>query len=100
MYNTVLIIGADKLSAIADWTDRNTCVLFGDGAGAAILRNRPDSHGVISTYMGSDGSFTDILFMPGGGSRYPITAKNVDQQLNTIKMLGPRRLQASGHLDV
>ncbi|HXL26952.1 MAG TPA: beta-ketoacyl-ACP synthase 3, partial [Chthoniobacterales bacterium] len=59
VYNTVLIIGADKLSAITDWTDRNSCVLFGDGAGAAILRNRPDSHGVISTNMGADGSFTD-----------------------------------------
>jgi 3-oxoacyl-[acyl-carrier-protein] synthase III len=49
VYNTVLIIGAEKLSAITDWTDRNTCVLFGDGAGAAVLRNRPNSHGVIST---------------------------------------------------
>jgi 3-oxoacyl-[acyl-carrier-protein] synthase III len=88
VYNTVLIIGADKLSSIVDWTDRNTCVLFGDGAGAAILRNRADSHGVIATYMGSDGEFTDILCMPGGGSRIPITAENVGQKLNTIKMQG------------
>ncbi|HEY0789820.1 MAG TPA: beta-ketoacyl-ACP synthase III [Chthoniobacterales bacterium] len=88
VYNTVLIIGADKLSAITDWTDRNTCVLFGDGAGAAVLRNRPDSHGVISTYMGSDGTFADILIMPGGGSRCPITADNVNDRLNTIKMTG------------
>ncbi len=73
VYNTVLIIGADKLSAITDWTDRNTCVLFGDGAGAAILRNRPHSHGVISTYMGSDGAFTDILYMPAGGTRCPLS---------------------------
>jgi 3-oxoacyl-[acyl-carrier-protein] synthase-3 len=70
VYNTVLIIGADKLSSIVNWSDRNTCVLFGDGAGAAILRNRADSHGVIATHMGSDGDFTDILFMPGGGSRF------------------------------
>ena len=88
VYNTVLIIGADKLSSIVDWSDRNTCVLFGDGAGAAILRNRGASHGVITTHMGSDGEFTDILFMPGGGSRCPITSANVDQKLNTIKMLG------------
>jgi 3-oxoacyl-[acyl-carrier-protein] synthase-3 len=88
VYNTVLIIGADKLSSIVDWSDRNTCVLFGDGAGAAILRNRSASHGVIATHMGSDGEFTDILFMPGGGSRCPITSANVDQKLNTIKMLG------------
>jgi 3-oxoacyl-[acyl-carrier-protein] synthase III len=88
VYNTVLIVGADKLSSIVDWSDRNTCVLFGDGAGAAILRNRHASHGVITTHMGSDGEFTDILFMPGGGSRCPITSANVDQKLNTIKMLG------------
>jgi len=88
VYNTVLIIGADKLSAITDWTDRNTCVLFGDGAGAAVLRNRPNSHGVISTYMGSDGTFTDILIMPGGGSRCPITPENLSKRLNTIKMAG------------
>jgi len=88
VYNTVLIIGADKLSSIVNWSDRNTCVLFGDGAGAAILRNRANSHGVIATHMGSDGEFTDILFMPGGGSRCPITSANVDQKLNTIKMLG------------
>jgi 3-oxoacyl-[acyl-carrier-protein] synthase III len=88
VYNTVLIIGADKLSSIVNWSDRNTCVLFGDGAGAAILRNRADSHGVIATHMGSDGDFTDILFMPGGGSRFPTTPENIHQSLNTIKMLG------------
>jgi 3-oxoacyl-[acyl-carrier-protein] synthase III len=88
VYNTVLIVGAEKLSTITDWTDRNTCVLFGDGAGAAILRNRPNSHGVISTHMGSDGDFSEILSMPGGGSRCPITPENVHLRLNTVKMLG------------
>jgi 3-oxoacyl-[acyl-carrier-protein] synthase-3 len=88
VYNTVLIIGAEKLSAITDWTDRNTCVLFGDGAGAAVMRNRPNSHGVISTHMGSDGAFTDILYIPGGGVRCPITRENIDQRLNTIRMSG------------
>ena len=87
-YNTILVIGAEKLSTLVDWTDRNTCVLFGDGAGAAILRNRAGSHGVITTYMGSDGDFSDILLMPGGGCRYPITKDNVDSRLNTIKMSG------------
>jgi len=87
-YETVLVIGAEKLSGIVDWTDRNTCVLFGDGAGAAILRNRSGSHGVITTYMGADGNYTDILSIPGGGCRNPITAANVDQRLNTIKMAG------------
>ena len=87
-YNTVLVIGADKLSSIVDWKDRNTCVLFGDGAGAAILRNRAGSHGVVHTYMGSDGSLTDALYMPGGGCRHPTTLENLGQSLNTIKMNG------------
>jgi 3-oxoacyl-[acyl-carrier-protein] synthase-3 len=87
-YDTVLVIGAEKLTSITNWTDRNTCVLFGDGAGAAILRHRGSEHGVISTHIGSDGEFTDILFMPGGGSRCPITRDNVDLNLATIHMTG------------
>src|SRR6202045_2561032 len=87
-YETVLVIGAEKLSSITNWTDRNTCVLFGDGAGAAVLRHRGGTHGVISTHIGSDGQFADILFMPGGGSRCPITRENVDLNLATIHMTG------------
>lgn len=87
-YNTVLVIGADKLSNLVDWTDRNTCVLFGDGAGAAVLRSRSGSHGVISTYMGSDGDFTNILSIPGGACRMPMSREVLDQRLNTIKMAG------------
>lgn len=87
-YNTVLVIGADKLSSIVNWEDRNTCVLFGDGAGAAILRYRAGSHGVITTFMGSDGNYADILHMPGGGCALPITKDNIDQKLNTLQMNG------------
>src|SRR5437588_1407946 len=87
-HETVLVIGAEKLTSITNWTDRNTCVLFGDGAGAAILRHRGSNHGVISTHIGSDGQYADILFMPGGGSRYPITRENVDLNLVTIHMTG------------
>ena len=87
-HDTVLVIGAEKLTSITNWTDRNSCVLFGDGAGAAVLQHRGSEHGVISTHIGSDGQFTDILFMPGGGSRCPITRENVDMHLNTIHMLG------------
>jgi 3-oxoacyl-[acyl-carrier-protein] synthase-3 len=88
-FDTVLVIGAEKLSSITNWTDRNTCVLFGDGAGAAILRHRSEGvHGVISTHVGSDGQFADILFMPGGGCRTPITRENADQHLQTIHMSG------------
>jgi 3-oxoacyl-[acyl-carrier-protein] synthase-3 len=87
-HDTVLVIGAEKLTSITNWTDRNTCVLFGDGAGAAVLRHRGSAHGVISTHIGSDGQYTDILFMPGGGSRCPITRENVDLNLQTIHMTG------------
>ncbi len=88
-YDTVLVIGADKLTAITNWTDRNTCVLFGDGAGAALLGHRDGTaHGVISTYMGSDGAFSDILFMPGGGTKTPITKENAHLHLQTIHMSG------------
>ncbi len=88
-YDTVLVIGAEKLTSITNWTDRNTCVLFGDGAGAAILRHR-DQHaqGIISTHIGSDGEYADILYMPGGGCRTPITAENAHQHLQTIHMSG------------
>jgi 3-oxoacyl-[acyl-carrier-protein] synthase-3 len=87
-HDTVLVIGAEKLTSITNWTDRNSCVLFGDGAGAAVLRHRGSEHGLISTHIGSDGQFTDILFMPGGGSRCPITRDNVDMNLATIHMTG------------
>ena len=87
-YDTILVIGAEKLSSIVDWTDRNTCVLFGDGAGAAILRHRGGGHGVVSTFMGSDGGLSDILYIPGGASRSPVTKDNADQRLNCIKMNG------------
>jgi len=87
-YNTVLVIGADKLSSIVNWEDRNTCVLFGDGAGAAVLRFRAKSHGVITTYMGSDGNYGDILHMPGGGCAIPVNAENLPLKLNTLQMNG------------
>jgi 3-oxoacyl-[acyl-carrier-protein] synthase-3 len=87
-YDTVLVIGAEKLSSITNWTDRNTCVLFGDGAGAAILQHRGSAHGVISTHIGSDGNYSDILWMPGGGCKTPITADNAHQHLQTIHMSG------------
>ncbi|HVU27849.1 MAG TPA: beta-ketoacyl-ACP synthase III [Verrucomicrobiae bacterium] len=87
-YETVLVIGAEKLSSIIDWKDRNTCVLFGDGAGAAVLQNRPDSHGLLTAVMGADGEKADLLFMPGGGSRYPATTDSVAAKLHYLQMEG------------
>jgi len=87
-YDTVLVIGAEKLSSIVDWQDRNTCVLFGDGAGAAILQNRENSHGLLTAVMGADGEKADLLFMPGGGSRCPATKQSVDARLHFLQMDG------------
>jgi 3-oxoacyl-[acyl-carrier-protein] synthase-3 len=87
-YDTVLVVGAEKLSSIVDWEDRNTCVLFGDGAGAAILQNRPNAHGLLTAVMGSDGTKADLLFMPGGGSRCPATTQSVNSRLHFLRMEG------------
>src|SRR4051794_3541135 len=87
-YNTVLVIGAEKLSTIVDWTDRNTCVLFGDGAGAAILQHRPEAHGLLTACMGAEGDKAELLCMPGGGSKFPTTAETVANRLHYLRMDG------------
>jgi 3-oxoacyl-[acyl-carrier-protein] synthase-3 len=87
-YDTVLVIGAEKLSSIVDWQDRNTCVLFGDGAGAAVLRNRPNAHGLLTAVMGADGRKADLLFMAGGGSRCPATPESVAGRMHYLRMEG------------
>ena len=87
-YDTVLVIGAEKLSAITDWKDRNTCVLFGDGAGAAVLQNRENSHGLLTAVMGADGGKANLLFMPAGGSRCPASKDSVDSRMHFLRMEG------------
>lgn len=89
-YDTILVIGGEVLSRIVDWTDRNTCVLFGDAAGAAILQATDEEKGILASYCGSDGDYsdTDLLGVPAGGSRMPATCETVNQKLHTIKMRG------------
>jgi 3-oxoacyl-[acyl-carrier-protein] synthase-3 len=87
-YETVLVIGAEKLSSIVNWKDRNTCVLFGDGAGAAILQHRENSHGLLTAVMGADGNKADLLSMPGGGSANPATLESVAAGLHYLRMDG------------
>ncbi len=88
-FENALIIGAEKLSAFVNWEDRTTCVLFGDGAGAAILRRAADHEGeILATEMGSDGRLSHLLHIPGGGSACPITADNVNDHLATLSMQG------------
>src|SRR5437667_10644946 len=87
-YNTVLVIGAEKLSTIVDWEDRNTCVLFGDGAGAAVLHSRGEEHGILATCMGADGSQAYILLIPAGGAKYPASKESVSAGMHHLKMAG------------
>jgi len=75
LYNNVMVIGADTLTKYLDWTDRNTCILFGDGAGAVILKSTNDGSGVMANYLGAEGSGGKYLIMPGGGSRDPEAKK-------------------------
>jgi 3-oxoacyl-[acyl-carrier-protein] synthase-3 len=88
-FRNAVIIGAEKLSAFVNWTDRNTCVLFGDGAGAAVLLPSENGHGkILSSHLGTDGAQAELLNIPGGGAACPITIDNVDQQLATLTMQG------------
>lgn len=85
----VLVIGAELLSRLVDWTDRNTCVLFGDAAGALVLGPTPDkTRGLLSTHLHSDGTFADILSIRGGGSRYPQSEEVLEKKLHKIAMNG------------
>lgn len=94
-YDTVLVIGAEKLSSIINWGDRNTCVLFGDGAGAAILRNRDRAHGLLTACMGSDGSRAGLLCMPGGGSACPPSHDSVAAGLHYLRMDGKETFKSA-----
>lgn len=83
---TVLLVGAETLTKIVNWRDRNTCVLFGDGAGAVVLRASEGERGLLSTHFFADGARGMQLAMPGGGSRHPISHDLVDQELARIQM--------------
>ncbi|MCP2519927.1 ketoacyl-ACP synthase III [Candidatus Aminicenantes bacterium AC-335-A11] len=84
----VLVAGAEMLSKITNWEDRSTCVLFGDGAGVAILEEGDDESGILSSYWAADGSLGDLLIQPAGGSRMPATYETVEKKLHTVHMKG------------
>src|SRR3989338_2430473 len=87
-YRHVLVVGAEVLSNFIDWTDRSTCVLFGDGAGAAIVSRTEGPHEILATYLGSDGSQADILQLPAGGSMHPPTPETIANKMHFVKMQG------------
>ncbi len=84
----VLVIGSEVMSAITDWTDRNTCVLFGDGAGAVVLSASHGERGILSTDLRSDGTLCELIMVPGGGSRNPPSEKVISERQHYIKMKG------------
>jgi 3-oxoacyl-[acyl-carrier-protein] synthase-3 len=84
----VLVVGSEVMSAITDWADRNTCVLFGDGAGAAVVSASDGARGILSTHLRSDGALWELIAVPGGGSRLPPCEKVIAEKLNCIKMKG------------
>ncbi len=87
-YKRILVVGAEILSKFTDWEDRSTCVLFGDGAGAAILEPTEEDRGIISTKIHSDGSLWELLNLPGGGSRNPVSKDTIKKRLHYLKMKG------------
>jgi 3-oxoacyl-[acyl-carrier-protein] synthase-3 len=89
-YKTILVVAAETLSKITDWTDRSTCVLFGDASGAAILQSTNEDKGIISYYLSADGNYSDyeLLGIPAGGSRNPTTHETINKGMHYIKMRG------------
>jgi 3-oxoacyl-[acyl-carrier-protein] synthase-3 len=85
---TVLVVSSEKMSAICDWTDRATCVLFGDGAGAAVIRRSQKGRGILSTFMRSDGSLAHLLYRPEGGATTPMSPAVLEARTHLVQMAG------------
>ena len=85
---TILVVGAEKMSSIVDWKDRATCVLFGDGAGAVILQRSRTGKGILSTFLRSDGQLADLLYRPSGGATVPMSAAVLEDRSHLVKMAG------------
>ena len=103
-YRYALVLGADKLSSIVDWTDRSTCILFGDGSSAVVLKNDPDDHSpdfIVASKIGANGNYTDLLKLPAGGSAMPASHATVDNRLHYIHMAGKEvfKLAVNGMAD-
>ncbi len=87
-YKTILLVGAEVLSRFMDWEDRGTCILFGDGAGAAVIQRHSGKRGILSTHIHSDGSQGDLLFVPAGGAQNPASHDTIRKRMHFVKMKG------------
>jgi 3-oxoacyl-[acyl-carrier-protein] synthase III len=92
---TALVIGAEKMSAIVNWKDRNTCVLFGDGAGASVLKRSTANKGILSSFMRSDGTLAELLYRPNGGATVPMTDAILAEGSHLVKMAGREVFKAA-----
>lgn len=90
-----LVVSTEKMSAIVDWTDRSTCVLFGDGAGAAVVKRSENGRGVVSSFMRSDGTLAELLWRPGGGAKVPFDTKVLEERSHLVKMAGREVFKAA-----
>jgi 3-oxoacyl-[acyl-carrier-protein] synthase-3 len=87
-YKNILVIGVETLSKIVNWKDRNTCVIFGDGAGAAVVSATTEDKGILGTFLFGDGSLANLLHIPVGGAKIPLTKENIDLNEHLIHMQG------------
>lgn len=90
-----LVVSTEKMSSIVDWGDRSTCVLFGDGAGAAIVRRSQNGRGVLSSFIRSDGTLAELLWRPAGGTRLPMDVATLDQKQHLVQMAGREVFKAA-----
>jgi 3-oxoacyl-[acyl-carrier-protein] synthase-3 len=90
-----LVIATEKMSGIVDWTDRSTCVLFGDGAGAVVVKKAENGRGVLSTFIRSDGTLAELLWRPAGGLTIPFDIAVLDEKSHLVKMAGGEVFKAA-----
>ena len=95
VYRNILLVGAEVLSRFTDWEDRTTCILFGDGAGSAVIQRHAGKRGILSTHLHSDGSLGDLIQVPAGGSQHPASHDTIRKRMHFVKMKGNETFKAA-----
>lgn len=94
-YRNILLVGAEVLSRFTDWEDRTTCILFGDGAGAAVIQRHAGKRGILSTHLHSDGLLGDLIQVPAGGAQHPASHDTIRKRMHFVKMKGNETFKAA-----